>query len=104
MSMIAVIGVYAANYTVTVSTQKQIEFRDASGSVISGKTEPGNAMTFYVVADSPYEAQQKALDQCSGACNSGIFHKEASGVPVNGVKCDKYVKFVPFNAKAELSK
>lgn len=93
----------AANYIVTVSTQKNVTFYDAkTNDVVDRCTEIGNALTFDVVADTPHEAEQIALSRCQGACDSGIEVLVAQNVYHKNKLCNKYVRTVPFEAQAKL--
>lgn len=101
--MLCSVAANAANYSVTVTTTKQVQYRDSkTDAVVLATSEVGNALNFDVVADTPYEAEQIALQRCQGACDSGQFHLEQKGIIKNNVKCDKYVKVVPFKAEAKL--
>lgn len=94
---------YAANYSVTVTTQRQIEYRDkATNSLVDSESEAGNVMVFQVVADTPREAEDRALTQCQGACDSGIAVLAAENVTKKGKLCNKYIKTVPWSAEAKL--
>ena len=95
-------AVQAANYKVTVTTQQQIRYVDKDNTTVATETATGNSMTFYVVADTPRLAENEALSQCQGACDSGIEVVAAKNVLKNGKSCTKYVKTVPWTAKAEL--
>lgn len=94
----------ATNYTVTVTTQKQVQYRDKkTGEVVSTSTEVGNAMTFHVVADNPEEARQIAKNRCSSACSSDIYQLEQKNVLIGNVSCDKYVLVVPYDATVQIN-
>ena len=94
--------VNAVNYTVTVKTQKQIEYREVdSDKLVEGTTEMGQTLTFDVVANTPYDAEQIALSRCSTACKSHTEEIEAKNVKRNGKLCHRYVKTVPFSAEAK---
>ena len=103
LSLIAVAVAYAANYSVTVTTQQQIEYRDKDGNLVSATTAIGNSMVFEVVADTPRQAEDLALERCQGACQSGIATLAQSGVNMNGKICNKYVRVVPWKAEAKLN-
>ena len=95
-------AVQAANYKVTVTTQQQIRYEDKDYNTVDTEIAVGNSMTFYVVADTPRQAEDEAMKQCQGACDSGIEVVAAKNVPRKGKSCTKYVKTVPWTVKAEL--
>lgn len=103
LALMTVIGVNAANYTVTVSVQAQIEWEDQkTGDIVARETKIGRVLTFDVVADTPREAEDKVLHRCSNVCTSSreLVQKD---VLKNGKLCDKYIRNVPYSAKAELN-
>ena len=99
----AVIFANAANWTITVTTQKQIKWYDKkTGQVVAQETVVGRALTFDVVADTPRDAENRALHRCSSACNTDFEICVESGVAKNGKICDKYEKEVTYQATATL--
>ncbi len=104
VSMLIAIGVSAANWTVTVSTQNNIRFVDAkTGETVGETTEVGRTLTFEIVADTPNEAENMALNQCQGACSTGYYKTIQENVSYKGKLCNKQCNTVPYSARAVLS-
>ena len=104
LTLMTVICVNAANYTVTVSTQERIEWIDQrTQKTVAYETQIGKILKFDVVANSPREAEDIALDRCQGTCRSGSAQLVQTSVLKDGKLCDKYVTTVPYSANAELN-
>lgn len=104
LALTTVICANAANFKVTVSTQERIEWIDKkTNETVATETKVGRTLVFEIVADTPREAENKALNECQGACDSGIPVLAQSDVYKNGKLCDKYVKTVPYSANAVLN-
>lgn len=103
LCFVAVCGVNAKNWKVTVSTVKYVKFENVSDrNDIIESSEPGNTVSFNVVADTEYEAQTEAINRCSGTCSSNVWQLEARNVKIgNSNKLfNKFTKTVPDKATA----
>lgn len=94
----------AANWVVTVTTQNKIEFKDSkTHEIIGTATEPGRTLTFYIVADTQWDAEKEAIAECQGACTTSYSKCVQKNVTYNGHQCDKYVETVPYSSTAKLN-
>ena len=90
----------AANWVVTVTTLNEIEFRDSkTDDPVGTEKEQGRTLTFDIVADTQWEAENAAISECQGACQSG-YRLVQRNVSYKGHVCNKYMKTVPSSANA----
>ena len=104
-AMIATVAAYAENYNVTVETQKQVKYvlTEDYNTVVWTCTEKGQTLTFAVVADTPREAEDKAINQCGTTCETDVWRTVASAIKFNGKICDKLQMVKPWKATAVIS-
>lgn len=92
-----------ARYKVTIQVQINYKYWE-DGSCVGEDNEPGTPQTIYVMAETPYEAEKKALNECSSMCSSGLskdegFKKYSGDGKI--YKCTSTKE--PYNATAVLS-
>lgn len=86
----------ATTYSVTISIQKNVEYQK-NGQIIGTATESGGSQTITIAADTPYEAEQKALEKCSTMCRQSIAYKESDNALYKGQYCEKWVTEEPYS-------
>lgn len=95
------LAVNAENWTVKVTVKKNIEFLDSNtGESVSKASGGTETLTFNVVADSKYNAERQAVNQCSNVCENGIPTLVAKNVKVGTKTCDKYETRIVESANA----
>lgn len=96
MLMAIVLGVSAAyageKYTVTVTYEIYNVYCDEYGGEVGRKSLGNSTETFTIYAETPYEAEQAAISQCSTVCQVNRNDYTSSYINqgeemYNGVKC-----------------
>ncbi len=66
-------------YEVAVQVRIIYHYYDESGyHEVGTDSEPGTAQIIYVYAESPYEAEQEALSECSTMCQTNYLKDEGT--------------------------
>ncbi len=110
MAVLAILGgIYAASaankYRVTILVQVTYVYYENSNytNEVDRSTLPGTAQAITVYAETPYEAEQQALNECSTMCQSSSVRMKKEGPMVyKGKQCYVMSYKEPYDAKAEL--
>lgn len=90
--MAIVLGVSAAyagkKYTVTVTYEIiNVYFKSQTTQEVGSKSLGTSTETFTIYAETPHEAEQAAVSQCSTVCNTYNYVDQGDEM-YNGVECD----------------
>jgi len=74
----------ATRYKVTITVQKTYVYYDENGKEVGRDSKPDTPQTITVNADTPYDAEQLALNECSTMCTMKGLGKDEGKMKYNG--------------------
>ena len=99
LGVTAMVSAQEIRYKVTISVQVNYTYQDENGNTVGNDYAAGTPQVIYVMASTPYEAERKALDECSSMCRTAAWKNEGYK-KYNGKLYQCYSTKEPYSATA----